>query len=98
MVETARDLQKAEGQGVHVVFPLDCAAFYQVRQRGLLLGEFMVFIFRNKQLQFLDARFVLTLALCLGPPSLVVIRNLKIHPNTFPFLVLLSNLGPNIKH
>lgn len=58
----------------------------------------MVFIFRNKQLQFLDASFVLTLALCLGPPSLVVIRNLKIHPNTFPFLVLLSNLGPNIKH
>lgn len=43
LVETDQGPHK--GQGVPAFFPLDGAAFYQRRQRGLLLEEFMGFTF-----------------------------------------------------
>lgn len=46
-METDQGLQKAKRSvvGGGYPFPLDGAAFYQIRQGRLLLEEFMVFIF-----------------------------------------------------
>lgn len=78
-------------------FPFGLRSILSGKTKRAVAGRVYGLYFLKQAAPISRCQFCLNLGTVPWPLPFVVIRNLKIHPNTFPFLVLLSNLGLNIK-